>query len=323
MQRLWKKPELMSPAGYWPQLKTAIEAGANAVYFGLKHFTARAKVGFGLAELPEVMRTLHATAGCRSARWCGCFPRGYTSNWRIPSSVATAWYSMPRRGAALMSLKRGAVSTRYNRSAETSCCCNSDAVRCILRAFGSVTWYGAALTRRCPGASSTSPTRRARSTRGRCLLRLRARAGEPLQLVAQTADGYSARATGTVRLAPAQPRALDEAFCREHLGKLGGTPFHLETVTLESAAPLFVPVSEVNALRRHVVEQLMALRTSHETQPTSRVVTDALAQLTPPVAHHTPVQVHVLVRPPEQLEAALAVRPASITLDYNRVPQLL
>ena len=50
----------MSPAGYWPQLRAAIEAGADAVYFGLKHFTARAKVGFTLEELPEVMRTLHA-----------------------------------------------------------------------------------------------------------------------------------------------------------------------------------------------------------------------------------------------------------------------
>jgi putative protease len=53
------KPEIMSPAGYWPQLHAAIEAGADAVYFGLKHFTARAKVGFSLAELPEVMQTLH------------------------------------------------------------------------------------------------------------------------------------------------------------------------------------------------------------------------------------------------------------------------
>ncbi len=53
------KPEIMSPAGYWPQLHAAIEAGADAVYFGLKHFTARAKVGFSLEELPEVMRTLH------------------------------------------------------------------------------------------------------------------------------------------------------------------------------------------------------------------------------------------------------------------------
>src|SRR5579871_357716 len=54
-----RKPEVMSPAGYWPQLHAAIEAGADAVYFGLKHFSARAKVGFSLAELPEVMRTLH------------------------------------------------------------------------------------------------------------------------------------------------------------------------------------------------------------------------------------------------------------------------
>ncbi|MBW4439052.1 MAG: U32 family peptidase [Pleurocapsa minor GSE-CHR-MK-17-07R] len=53
------KPEIMSPAGYWPQLNAAVEAGADAVYFGLRHFTARAKVGFGLGELPDVMRTLH------------------------------------------------------------------------------------------------------------------------------------------------------------------------------------------------------------------------------------------------------------------------
>ncbi len=58
-QKRLPKPEIMSPAGYWPQLHATIEAGADAVYFGLKHFTARAKVGFTLAELPEVMQTLH------------------------------------------------------------------------------------------------------------------------------------------------------------------------------------------------------------------------------------------------------------------------
>jgi U32 family peptidase len=57
---MYIKPEIMSPAGYWPQLQAAIEAGADAVYFGLKHFTARAKVGFTLTELPDVMRTLHS-----------------------------------------------------------------------------------------------------------------------------------------------------------------------------------------------------------------------------------------------------------------------
>jgi len=59
MQNLHRKPEIMSPAGYWPQLNAAIEAGADAIYFGLKHFTARAKVGFTLTELPDVMRALH------------------------------------------------------------------------------------------------------------------------------------------------------------------------------------------------------------------------------------------------------------------------
>ena len=54
-----RKPELMAPAGHWAQLQTAIEAGADAVYFGLNHFSARAKVGFDLEELPEVIQTLH------------------------------------------------------------------------------------------------------------------------------------------------------------------------------------------------------------------------------------------------------------------------
>ncbi len=53
------KPEILSPAGHWPQLHAAIEAGADAVYFGLTHFTARAKTGFSLYELPEAIRTLH------------------------------------------------------------------------------------------------------------------------------------------------------------------------------------------------------------------------------------------------------------------------
>jgi putative protease len=55
-----RRPEVKSPAGHWPQLHAAIEAGADGVYFGLKHFTARAKAGFGVEELPEAMRTLHA-----------------------------------------------------------------------------------------------------------------------------------------------------------------------------------------------------------------------------------------------------------------------
>ncbi len=59
MKALPRKPEVMSPGGYWPQVRAAIEAGADAVYFGLRHFSARAKVGFDSAEVPALMRALH------------------------------------------------------------------------------------------------------------------------------------------------------------------------------------------------------------------------------------------------------------------------
>lgn len=55
-----RPPELMAPAGHFPQLRAAVEAGADAVYFGLRHFSARAKVGFALDELPEALGALHA-----------------------------------------------------------------------------------------------------------------------------------------------------------------------------------------------------------------------------------------------------------------------
>ncbi|MEQ1886751.1 MAG: U32 family peptidase [Bryobacteraceae bacterium] len=59
-----RKPEVKSPAGHWPQLRAAIEAGADGVYFGLRHFTARAKTGFSLEELPKAVRTLHQRGVC-------------------------------------------------------------------------------------------------------------------------------------------------------------------------------------------------------------------------------------------------------------------
>jgi U32 family peptidase len=54
-----RAPELLAPAGHWPQLHAAVRAGADAVYFGLHHFSARAKVGFTLDELPEAIAALH------------------------------------------------------------------------------------------------------------------------------------------------------------------------------------------------------------------------------------------------------------------------
>ncbi|WP_241236225.1 DUF3656 domain-containing U32 family peptidase [Brevibacillus marinus] len=52
--------ELLAPAGNWDCLRAAVANGANAVYFGVEKFNARARAeNFQLAELPEIMSFLH------------------------------------------------------------------------------------------------------------------------------------------------------------------------------------------------------------------------------------------------------------------------
>ena len=55
------KPELLAPAGDWEALRAAVANGADAVYFGLSGFNARARAAnFAPDELPKVMGFLHA-----------------------------------------------------------------------------------------------------------------------------------------------------------------------------------------------------------------------------------------------------------------------
>jgi putative protease len=54
------RPELLAPAGDWESLRAAVANGADAVYFGLSNFNARARAtNFAPDELPDVMRFLH------------------------------------------------------------------------------------------------------------------------------------------------------------------------------------------------------------------------------------------------------------------------
>src|SRR5262249_9464135 len=53
-------PELLAPAGDWEAMRAAVANGADAVYFGLSNFNARARAAnFAPDELPAVMRFLH------------------------------------------------------------------------------------------------------------------------------------------------------------------------------------------------------------------------------------------------------------------------
>lgn len=51
------KPELMAPAGDWTMLRAAVNAGADAVYFGVDKLNMRAKAkNFSVRELPEISK---------------------------------------------------------------------------------------------------------------------------------------------------------------------------------------------------------------------------------------------------------------------------
>lgn len=53
-------PELVSPAGDWPSLRSAIAAGADAVYFGIKELNMRrAAENFDKLEIGKIISLLH------------------------------------------------------------------------------------------------------------------------------------------------------------------------------------------------------------------------------------------------------------------------
>lgn len=52
--------ELLAPAGNWEAMRAAVANGANAVYFGVEKFNARARANnFLMEELPDIMEFLH------------------------------------------------------------------------------------------------------------------------------------------------------------------------------------------------------------------------------------------------------------------------
>jgi putative protease len=61
MKKLFRKPELMAPAGDWTMLRTAVKSGADAVYFGVDKLNMRAKAkNFSTEELPEISKFCHS-----------------------------------------------------------------------------------------------------------------------------------------------------------------------------------------------------------------------------------------------------------------------
>ncbi len=119
-------------------------------------------------------------------------------------------------------------------------------------------------------------------------------------------------------LSQARNQGLSAELLREQFGRLGNTCYVLGEVTLDVKGAPFVAVSLLNQLRRDAVERMQAVQAAprHVAVREPLSVLGSLVPTPPPPAPPNTPQLHLLVRTPEQLEAALSLAPASITLDY-------
>ena len=84
------------------------------------------------------------------------------------------------------------------------------------------------------------------------------RAGEPLQVEGRC-SGVTARVASQMTLQAAEKRPLTTEMLRAQVGRLGETGFELGTLDNRLEGQVIVPVSELNRMRREMVEKLAAL----------------------------------------------------------------
>src|SRR5690606_24897231 len=87
------------------------------------------------------------------------------------------------------------------------------------------------------------------------------REGEPLRTVwTDVHKGTTVEVLSELPLERAQKRPMDRELLEEQLGRLGGTLFQLEQLTVELEGDLIVPIRELNRLRREAADRLAVER---------------------------------------------------------------
>jgi putative protease len=120
-------------------------------------------------------------------------------------------------------------------------------------------------------------------------------------------------------LGRANKRPVTADYLHQQLGRLGNTAYRLDTLDADIGGQPFIPSSVLNRLRQEAMEDLAAQQASSkqvETHAPLDVLESARGSITHDIAQTDSIALHLLVRTPEQLEAALELNPASITLDY-------
>jgi putative protease len=147
------------------------------------------------------------------------------------------------------------------------------------------------------------------------------RAGESLRIEVRRGD-FTANVSSGMALQVAQKRPLTEVTLREQLGRLGGTAYALDALENRLEGAVILPVSELNRLRRELVEKLDAAPSVSEPAAPLRIqkaLAPRLARLAErrEVAEETTLT--VLCRTMEQIEVALRLGVADIYVDFEDI----
>jgi putative protease len=157
-----------------------------------------------------------------------------------------------------------------------------------------------------------------------------ASAGKPLRITGRTATGHTVVVESPEVLAEAETRPADESLFRAQLGRLGGSIFELGRLEATIDGGPMVPMSLLNQLRRELVARLDAASASP--RPRAIASEPVLPTLLAPIAAErareqtssgdpSDVELAVLCRRTEQIEAAVAQGTRTIYADYQDIKE--
>ena len=133
--------------------------------------------------------------------------------------------------------------------------------------------------------------------------------GEPLKI-----QFGSIGVASRMPLEIARKHPLTQESFRAQLGKLGGTGFVLRQLDFQVLGATILPLSELNRLRRELVDRLSTQ--TRETSPRCSL-TELLPNHQSPTSNEA--RLSVLVRTPDQFEAALEAGMDEILVDYEDI----
>lgn len=134
---------------------------------------------------------------------------------------------------------------------------------------------------------------------------LKGEMGSVLQLTIQDQKGNFVEVMGEQPIEKPLKKALDYDLIRKQMEKLGGTPFHLEQLNLDLPESFFLPLSELNQIRRNgldILIQKLLRRDSITVQPMQEEEAFGLQQQ----PSFKESQIYVAVKTVDQARVALA-----------------